>query len=276
MKRFTLLLAASLALAASADPTYVQDIAQWRKVREEKLKAPDNWLSVAGLFWLHAGENKVGADPLSDVVLPKGGPVHAGVLNLRGKVADWKPISGPAATTLDEKSKPLSFGSVDLFLIVRGPKVGIRMKDPNAETRVHFTGLKWYEAKPEWRFKGKWTAYDPPRTIRIPNVLGQVTDEVAPGYVEFTVKGKTFRLDPFIEDDHLFFIFKDLTSTSTTYGAGRFLYTPFAKDGALELDFNKAENPPCVFTAYATCPLPPKQNVLPFAIPAGETRYGKH
>ncbi len=275
MKRLSLLLAASLALAASADPNYVQDLAQWRKVREEKLKAPDSWLAVAGLFWLHEGENKVGSDPLSDVVLPKTGPVHAGILNLHGKVAVWKPTTGPSAT-LDENSQPLAFGTVNLFLIVRGPKIGIRMKDPDADTRVHFTGLKWYDAKPEWHFQAKWTAYTPARTLRVPNVLGQVTDEVAPGYAEFIVNGKTYRLDPFIEDDHLFFIFKDPTSTSTTYGAGRFLYTPFAKDGTLDLDFNKAENPPCVFTAYATCPLPPKQNVLPLAIPAGELRYGKH
>jgi hypothetical protein len=127
MRRLLPLVAASLALGASVDTAYVRDLQQWRAAREEKLKAPDSWLSVAGLFWLHEGENKVGSDPLSDVVLPASGPKHAGVLVRQGVKAQWKPVSG-AGAGLDENSPPAQLGSVSLFLIVRGDKVGIRKK----------------------------------------------------------------------------------------------------------------------------------------------------
>ena len=275
MRGLVLLAAAGLALAAAADPGYVRELERWRAEREAALKAPDGWLSVAGLFWLHEGDNAVGSDPLSDVVLPAHAPKHAGVMTRHGERAEWKPASG-AVVKLDEQSKPVSVGTVSIALIVRGEKVGLRMRDPEAETRKHFTGLRWYTPDTTWRIQAKWVAYDKPRTIPVANVLGMTTQETAPGYAEFSVNGKAYRLEPIVEEDHLFFIFKDQTSTSTTYGAGRFLYAANAKNGVVELDFNKAENPPCAFTAFATCPLPPKQNALAVAIPAGEMRYGKH
>ncbi len=262
-------------LAAAVDPGYVKSLAQWRTERETKLKAPDSWLAVAGLFWLHEGPNKVGSDPLSDVVLPAGSARNAGVLTRRGERAEWRPASG-GVVQLDEKSAPATFGSMTLTLIVRAEKVGVRLKDPNADTRRNFTGLKWYPADPAWRIRARWFAYAKPRTLPIASVIGVTYQEPSPGYADFAVAGKTYRLEPITEDDHLFFIFKDQTSSSTTYGAGRYLYAATAKDGFVELDFNKAENPPCAFTAFATCPLPPRQNVLAVAIPAGEMRYGKH
>jgi uncharacterized protein (DUF1684 family) len=269
------LMAASLAFGATLDTAYVRDLQQWRAVREEKLKAPTSWLAVAGLFWLHEGENKVGSNPLSDVVLPASAPKHAGVLVRHGEKAQWKPVSG-AVLLLDEKSPPATLGTITLTLIVRGPKVGIRLKDPDADTRKHFTGLKWYPAAPQFHFQAKWVPYDSGHTIPITNVLGMTTQEPAPGYAEFTIAGKQYKLEPVTEEDHLMFIFKDETSASTTYGAGRFLYAPVPVNGVVDLDFNKAENPPCAFTAFATCPLPPKQNMLKVSIPAGELRYGKH
>ncbi|MCU1327861.1 MAG: hypothetical protein JWN34_3231 [Bryobacterales bacterium] len=268
-------MAVSLAFGATLDTAYVRDLQQWRAVREEKLKAPTSWLAVAGLFWLHEGENKVGSDPLSDVVLPASAPKHAGVLVRHGEKAQWKPVSG-AVLLLDEKSPPATLGTITMTPIVRGPKVGIRLKDPDADTRKHFTGLKWYPAAPQFHLQAKWVPYDSGHTIPITNVLGMTTQEPAPGYAEFTIAGKQYKLEPVTEEDHLMFIFKDETSTSTTYGAGRFLYAPMPVRGVVDLDFNKAENPPCAFTAFATCPLPPKQNMLKVSISAGELRYGKH
>ena len=270
----TLAVAGTL-LAASVDPAYIRELQQWRTEREAKLKAPESWLAVAGLFWLHEGENKVGSDPQSDVVLPAKAPKHAGVLVRHGEKADWKPVTGTAAV-LDEKSPPAMLGTISLALIVRGGKVGIRLKDPEADTRVHFTGLNWYPPDSQFHVKAKWVPYEKGHTIPITNVLGMTSQEPAPGYAEFTLGGNTYQLEPITEDDHLFFIFKDQTSASTTYGAGRFLYAPMPSNGTVDLDFNKAENPPCAFTAFATCPLPPRQNVLRVDIPAGELRYGKH
>jgi uncharacterized protein (DUF1684 family) len=154
--------------------------------------------------------------------------------------------------------------------------MGVRVRDPNAETRRDFTGCKWFPADPAWRVTAKWVAYPKPKTIAITNILGMTDQEPSPGYAEFTVQGKTLRLESVTEDGELFFMFKDATSARTTYGAGRFLYAAIPKGREVELDFNKAHNPPCAFTAFATCPLPPKQNVLAVAIEAGEKSYGNH
>lgn len=257
-------------LAAS----YMDDTAKWRANYEASLKAPDGWLSVAGLFWLHEGDNVVGSDAQSDVVLPPGGPGRAGVLHfVRGKVA-WQ--NRELKSDADAHPDAVKIGDVSLTIIERGGKTGVRLRDPNARTRREFAGCKWFPADPAWRVHAKWIAYPQPKKIAITNVLGMTDEESSPGYAEFTVKGQKVRLEPVTEDGGLFFIFKDATSGKTTYGAGRFLDTAQPGSGELELDFNKAYNPPCAFTAFATCPLPPKQNVLALAIEAGEKSYGTH
>lgn len=232
--------------------------AEWRADYEAKLKAPDGWLSVAGLFWLHEGANTV-ALPQKPIVLRLDG----------GKVTFENRQLKPEADAL-------KIGDVTLTVIERGGKLGVRLRDPNAETRRDFTGCKWFPADPAWRVNAKWIAYPKPKTIAITNILGMTDQEPSPGYAEFTLQGKTMRLEPVIDDGELFFLFKDATSARTTYGAGRFLYAPIPKGQEVELDFNKAHNPPCAFTAFATCPLPPKQNILPVAIEAGEKSYGRH
>lgn len=261
----------AVSLAAAG---YLDDTAKWRADYEAALKAPNGWLSVAGLFWLHEGDNAVGSDPQSDVVLPAGGPVRAGTFHLaKGKVT-WQ----KRQLRSDDPGPPdvVRIGSVSLTVISRGDKVGVRLRDPNAETRRNFTGCKWFAADSAWRVRAKWVAYPQAKKISITNILGMTDEEPSPGYAEFTIRGKTMRLEPVTEDGGLFFIFKDATSGKLTYGAGRFLDTPMPKSGQVELDFNKAYNPPCAFTAFATCPLPPKQNVLTAAIEAGEKSYGKH
>jgi uncharacterized protein (DUF1684 family) len=159
-------------------------------------------------------------------------------------------------------------------VIERGNRYGIRLKDKNSELRKAFTGLKYFPPLEEYRVKARFVPYDPPKMIPVPNILGQVDEEPSPGYVVFMLNGRECRLDPVTEGDSLFFIFKDLTSGKETYPPGRFLNTEMPQNGEVVLDFNQAYNPPCAFTPYATCPLPPEQNKLPIAIEAGELRYG--
>lgn len=236
-----------------------ENYAKWRADYEASLKAPEGWLTVAGLYWLKPGTNAV--------PLPNG---KSATFNFdAGKVKFESRILKPDADTIKA-------GDVSLSPIDRGGKIGIRLRDPNAETRRDFTGCKWYPASETWNVQAKWVPYPKPKTIQITNILGMKDDEPSPGYAEFTIAGKTLRLEPVTEDNELFFMFKDATSAHTTYGAGRFLYAPIPKGDHVELDFNKATNPPCAFTAFATCPLPPRQNILPVAIEAGEKSYGQH
>ena len=275
--------AAGTLLAATVSSPYLADVARWRADYEASLKAPNGWLSVAGLFWLHDGANVVGSDPRSDVITPAGTPRRAGVLRFSGGQVSFEPRPGTGILTRGQLKPDISghpdvieVGSVSLTVIVRGPKTGVRLRDPNAETRRNFTGNVWFPADPVWRIKARWVAYPQPEKIAIANILGMTDEEPSPGYAEFTVKGKTLRLAPVVEDNELAFYFKDATSGKTTYPPGRFLDTDMPKGGEIELDFNKAYNPPCAFTAYATCPLPPKRNILTAAIEAGEKNYGHH
>src|SRR5579872_3392941 len=265
------LLVAATALLATP---YLDETAKWRTDYESHLKAPNGWLSVAGLFWLHTGDNDLGSDPQSDVVLPPGSPKQAGVM----KFKDGKVMYQGRQLKSDESGKPdvIKIGDVSMTIIERGGKTGVRLRDPNAQTRRDFTGCKWFPADPAWRIQAKWVPYPQPKKIAITNILGMTDEEPSPGYAEFTLQGKTLRLEPVIDDGELFFMFKDATSATTTYGAGRFLYASMPKGNTVELDFNKAHNPPCAFTAFATCPLPPKQNILSAAIEAGEKSYGHH
>jgi len=261
--------AAGLLAAADSDQA-----TKWRADYEASLKAPDGWLSVAGLFWLHVGSNSVGSDPQSDVVLPSGAPKHAGTLEFRDGKVSWQKrvLASDAAPHPDE----LKIGDLVLTIIERGGKTGVRLRDPNAATRRNFTGNHWFPAAPAWRIEAKWIPYAQPKKIPITNILGMTDEEPVPGVAEFAINGKTVRLEPVLEDGELFFMFKDATTGNSTYPAGRFLYAALAKDGRVELDFNRAHNPPCAFTAFATCPLPPRQNTLPVAVEAGEKKYGAH
>jgi uncharacterized protein (DUF1684 family) len=285
-----LLGAMALAQPLAPDPAYTAEIEQWRRGREARLRSDDGWLSLAGLFWLKEGENTVGAGPSNDIVLPKGSaPERLGVLEFRNSAISFRSAPGASVTVNGSPAtsaalKPDSSNSPDvlraadltLYVIQRGDRYGIRLKDKNSEARRMFTGLKYFPVNPEYRVSARFVAYSPAKLIAIPNILGQVEQDPSPGYVVFKLHGQELRLDPITEDDSLFFIFKDATSGKQTYPPGRFLNTDMPRNGEVVLDFNKAYNPPCVFTPYATCPLPPEQNKLPIAVEAGELRYGRH
>jgi hypothetical protein len=267
---------------------YQQETESWRRAREARLKAEDGWLTVVGLFWLKEGRNTVGADPQSSIVLPQGtAPATVGQFMFdRGEVR-FESAPGVTATVNGKPAgsarlKPDTSGAPDLlrinrltmFIIQRGPRTGVRLKDTNSPARKDFAGLRYFPIREEYRVKAQWVPYDPPKKITIPNVLGGTSEDVSPGYVEFVLKGRRCRLEPVLEGKELFFIFKDRTAAKETYPAGRFLYTGMPKGGEVILDFNRAINPPCAFTDYATCPLPPRQNHLAVRIEAGEMSYG--
>jgi uncharacterized protein (DUF1684 family) len=278
-------------LVGAADTSYVQQMEQWRALREARLKSDGGWLTVAGLFWLNDGDNTAGSAADCDIKLPKGSvAAHIGTFRLHeGKVSlnvaegAAVEVNGTPERTAELKSDSdkggpdvVSVNALTMFVIRRGDKVGIRMKDRNSEYRRNFTGLHWYPVRPQYRVTARFVAWLEPKTIPIANVLGQTEATPSPGYVVFTLNGVETRLDAVTEDDSLFLIFRDQTAGKTTYGAGRFLNTEMPKDGAVTIDFNKAYNPPCAFTPYATCPLPPPQNRLPIAIEAGEMKYNDH
>ena len=305
LHRFAILAAAAVlacavrpALAAeavkeAAQPDYQHEMEAWRADRDKGLRDENGWLTLVGLFWLDEGENKVGSDAGSNrVILPEDkAPALAGTLVRHGKevklnpapgggiTVEGKPVTEPLALTRDATGKPtlLQLGSLTLFVIERGDKVGVRVKDSRSPALAAFRGLDFYPVHPAWRIDARFEPYKPAKKVPIANVLGQVTDEDSPGAVVFDRQGKTYRIDALTggEDGSLFLLFADQTSGKETYGAGRFLDAGAPQDGKVVVDFNTAYNPPCAFTSFATCPLPPAQNRLAVRVEAGEKKYGE-
>ena len=258
----------------SGASNYQQEIAGWQKSRAAGLMAEGGWLSVAGLFWLHEGTNSFGKDPSLEIALPDG-PPRAGHFDLHGGTVTVTTVTtgGAAREMKPDSPDKVRIGRVSLFVIKRGDRYGIRMKDPEAATRRDFHGLDYFAVNEQWKVTARWVAE--PHQIPILNVLGQTEMSECPGYAVFRIGGKEYKLYPIIEEPgakELFYIFKDQTSGKETYPAGRFLYSEMPKDGRVVLDFNKAYSPPCAFTDFATCPLPPKENQIPVRIEAGEKK----
>jgi uncharacterized protein (DUF1684 family) len=286
-----------LALTAAAPDasSYRAEVEAWRAKRLASLKREDGWLSLVGLFWLDEGVNRIGTDPkINRIVLPEGSaPKALGSLDLAGGVVTLK--ANPDAG-LTVGSRPVTTGRlradadaggptivergrIRFYVIKRGARLGVRVKDSQSPVRLSFHGMATYPIDPKWRFEARFDAYRPPKPVAVPNVLGSIDNEKSPGAVIFAVGGHEYRLDAVAEEgtDELFLIFGDATNGTETYGGGRFLYAkPPGPDGRTVVDFNKAYNPPCVFTPYATCPLPPRGNRLPIRIEAGEKKYGNH
>jgi len=279
--------------AAGAD-AYEAEIGAWRQKREERLKSDTGWLTVAGLFWLKPGSNTFGSDVANAIVLPAPVPGRAGMFEfIKGRATlhlepgveatvNGRPVlTIPIPLKADDEGDPdlVQMGDLTMFVIKRGERHGIRLRDKNSRMRREFTGLSWYPVRPEYRVEARWEPYDPPRTLDIPNILGDVEKSACPGAAVFELDGRPIRLEPILEEpdaEELFFIFKDSTAGHETYGAGRFLYAAMPKDGRIVVDFNKAYTPPCGFTPFATCPLPPEGNRLSIAVEAGEKFSGHH
>jgi uncharacterized protein (DUF1684 family) len=291
---FVLRLALSLLLLGAAATARAQDyaaeIAQWRSERVGRLTAPDGWLSIIGLHWLQVGDTSVGSAEDNRVRL-SAGPAYLGIVRLAadGNVAflaapgSLANVDGAAA---GEHPLALTYGSgkpslvaarnVSFFVIKRGEKIGLRVRDMESARRTGFVGIDYFEIDPAWRIEAQWVPFEQPRMIPITNALGQTSPTPAPGKAVFTRDGRTFELLPILDggpNDPLFFIIADATSGVETYEASRFLYAAPPKDGKVILDFNRAQNPPCAFTPFATCPLPPQENRLPIRVTAGEKAY---
>lgn len=267
---FALVLAAQA--PSQAEPRQGEQTLQWRQDREKELKADRGWLAVSGLPWLKEGETTIGSGEGNDVRLADG-PKAWGTIARTGARVVLQPDGG-AAREITTSDPPFQIGRAWIQLIKRSELVGLRIWDPGNPRKLGFPGLEWYEVKPEYRVRGRLVPGARPSTVKIANVLGQVNEFVSPGVVEFELDGKKLQLTPVFETpakDELFYIFKDGTSAKTTYGAGRFVYSALPdKDGMIDLDFNRAYSPPCAFTDFATCPLPPPQNRLAVSIEAGE------
>ncbi len=277
---------------AAGENEYAKEIESWRAARLGRLTASDGWLTLVGLHFLQPGANTVGHAPDNQIVL-EDGPAHFGTAALApdGKVTftathdsgaqvDGHPID-VAELELGGEAKPtlISAGSVSFFLIERGGRMALRVKNSAAPRRSHFLGLDYFPLDPSWRVEARWVPFDPPRDVAIKNMIGNVSTEKVPGKAVFERDGRTYELFPIVEgpNEPLFFVISDATSGKETYLAARFLDADPPVNGKVVLDFNKAVNPPCAFTPFATCPLPPKENQLPIAITAGEKKYrGEH
>ncbi len=301
---FVLVAMLAQSLAAGSDnngaddqSSWQRDLLAWRAQRATNLQAPEGWLSLIALGWLKEGDNSFGSAEDCRVQITGKAPAHIAIVRLeKGGLRLLPPAGGfpkdllvdgqPAkeqALVPDDTDKPskLTIGTLTIIVIHRDEQFGLRVKDLQAPTRVGFHGLRWYAPNAAYRVHARWIPYNPPKVLDIPTVLGTTTHLPAPGAAEFTLDGKVVRLEPVLEDPKstdLFFILRDATSKTTTYGAGRFLYTELpdhgvSQPGEVWLDFNRLVNPPCAFTPYATCPLPPAQNRLSVPIPAGEQRY---
>lgn len=269
---------------------HATQVAEWRAERDAGLRSPDGWLALVGLHWLAPGENHVGAHPANEVVLhgheipPRVGSLwvddgvvrlvpHAGVEVLH----EGSPV-GEMVLADDRGGHPtvLEIGTLRFFVIRRGDRLGVRVKDSAAPALKAFVGMEHFPIDPAWRLAGRLEPAPPGASVEIVDITGAPSRDPTPGAVAFERDGATWRLDalPGGEDGSLWLIFGDATNGTDTYGGGRFLYTdPPDADGRVVVDFNLAYNPPCVFSPYATCPLPPPQNRLPLRIEAGERRY---
>jgi uncharacterized protein len=268
--------------AIAPDAAYQQDFAKWQAEQVDDLKK--NWLPLAGLFWLKPGENSFGSDAGNAIVLPKG-PAKAGSFNLAGNEVTVKFLSGasaviggkPATTAKLEPDTSghrtiVEMGSLRFHVIVRGTRVGIRLKDLESKAVQAYKGPEFFPVDLSYRVTATWVPSDGKKTVDVPNVLGDVEATQVAGTAVFKLNGQEMSLTDLGGDPAkgLFFVFNDPTSKSQTYPGGRFLDAEPASSGTVVLDFNRAYNPPCSVTAYATCPLAPKENRLTTPIPVGE------
>lgn len=271
-------------------PEYISELNEWHQKRIARLKEETGWLNLVGLFWLKDGENKFGSAKDNHIIFPSG-PKHIGSLLLQDSLVTINVLPGVSVFNNEQPVKEmilkddhtpeptiLALGSLRWYIIKRTKGYAIRLRDLNAELLKSFKSIESFPVNIDWKIVAKFEKYDPPKKIVIPDIVGTADEENSPGAVVFTKNNQTYRMDALnAGGNRIWFIFADETSGKETYGAGRFLYTDKPdSNGVVILDFNKAYNPPCVFTRFATCPLPPKDNYLKLRITAGEKMWGEH
>ena len=288
-----------VAPAFAQDTSWEHELTAWREQHVADLLKPAGWLSLTGLEWLQPGDNSFGTAADNKIRLAGNSAAHMGILHLEANSVQLLPPTGgfppdlrvadaPAKTQLltveadnDKNAPHITIGTLNMYVIRREAKYALRVKDSKSPTLVGFHGVNWYAPDAKYRVKATWIPYSPPKSVTLATLAGTTYSQPVPGVAEFVLEGKTYRLEPVHEDPaapQLFFILRDTTSATTTYKACRFLYTVMPsngvdKPGELILDLNRLENPPCAYTPFATCPLPPPQNRLAIALPVGEKRY---
>ncbi|WP_374472060.1 DUF1684 domain-containing protein [Arenimonas sp.] len=282
--------AAAAKAARDAKLAYEREVRDWRHERQERLLRPDGFLSLVGLHWLNPGATYVGSAQDNGTRLALG-PPQIGMLDVRkdGTVTlrvadgaevtvDGEPAEGTVTLVPDSQGKPtvvgFNRGDASFVLIERGGRFALRVRNAMARTRTSFPGIDYFDIDPGFRFEARFEAHPPGKTLDIVNMLGMVEPMANPGRVLFEKNGAQFSLEALDEGDgELFFVFADRTSGHQSYPASRFLYAkPAGADGKVVLDFNRAYNPPCAYTPYSTCPMPPPENRLDLAVTAGEKK----
>ncbi|MFQ5639933.1 MAG: DUF1684 domain-containing protein [bacterium] len=272
-----------------SDTNYIAEIQEWQRERIAGLKSETGWLNLAGLYWLKEGENTFGSDPENDLVFPEKAPKLMGAFVQKNTDVSVKIVPGAGVT---HEGRPvthlkvytagagertvLQHGSLAWFVIERDGMLGVRLRDLENPALSRFKGIDRYDIDPKWKIAAELRPYASEKIVEVPTVLNTVRKQASPGALIFKVNGETYTLDSVSENNsgQVFVIFADKTTGVETYSGGRFLYVDKpGEDGKTFIDFNKAYNPPCAFSAFSTCPLPPAQNRLPFAVTAGEKMY---
>ncbi len=278
--------------ASQPDPAFAADNQAWRVERYQELIAPDGWTSLVGLHWLSLKAHYIGSSADSGIRLEVG-PPKMGMVSSEGDsvwftpergaalTVDGKPLGGRIRFYSDRDPEPTVIGFDDgkglLTLIRRGDRYALRLKHADAPSRTQFTGLDYWPLDESWRIKARYVPNDAGKTLPIVDIVGITTEMPNAGAVEFERDGRTWRLEATGEPGReLFLIFADRTSGHGSYPAGRYIDLPAPDaDGEVTIDFNRAYNPPCAFTPFATCPLPPPENRLDLRVDAGEKDYRK-
>jgi uncharacterized protein len=280
-------------VSLGGESTHRKQIETWRQEREARLKDDEGWLTVAGLYWLNEGENSVGTGPTNDIILPAGSaPAQVGGFAVQDGKTTFKAAKGvtvmqhgksirtatlvPGPGTGATPDDAFTVGRLTLWLHKSGERFAIRLRDKTSQLRKNFTGCRWFPVDPTYRVTARFVPYAEPKPVIMTNILGDREHYTSPGIVEFTLHGQELHLEPVSSGpDRLFFVFRDGTSDTETYGAARFLTTDGPQNGQVLWDFNKAVNPPCAYNPFTTCPLPSKDNRLTVRIEAGELDYHK-
>lgn len=284
----------SAASQQNEDQSFIKEELAWRTDRDNQMRASTSWLTIAGLFWLEEGDNSFGTASENKIKLPSSSaPPYAGIFNLnKGKITvvankdtELK-VGGKKIKEMllkgDNSGKPdiVELNDFRMWVIKRGNRYAIRLRDLNNPAYKDYMGLDFFPPSKKYKIEASFFPYASAKKVSISTVIGTKIEMISPGYVKFTLEGQEHRLEAFggaAQNKKLFFIFKDETNGKETYEASRFMVADILENGKVNLNFNRAYNPPCAYTPYATCPLPPAQNYLKVRIEAGEKKYpGEH